>query len=227
MFRVLVFLVSCGFVAGTLFAQSCPPADGKNIDASQASVLHGTIRFHPGTRPWIGLILPKPACGASEIELAFDDEGSRAKQMDRCSVAVKGVISESTTIYYSADLNIFDPVITPDPGCKLLPSDPDYSKLTIPASIKSYTATMFIDIRGNKRLRGEVFSSGHRLEPWQPYVKWSLNGEEDLQLNCQDSFTLVSYRITRGHGELVDQTAWLNADDGAPASITIVCRRGM
>jgi hypothetical protein len=219
--RILLIFATLG--TGTLFAQSCPSSDAKDIDAPQASVLHGTIKFHPGTRPWLGLVLPKPACGASEIELAFKDGEFRAKQMDHCSVTVKGVISASPTIYYSTDLNIFDPVITPDPACKLLPPDPDYTKITIPDSIKAYKATVFTDIRGNKPLRGEVSSSGRRLEPWEPYVQYFLNREEDLGLNCRDGFKLISFTSATGNAELLDQTAWLYAKNGAPASLTIVC----
>jgi hypothetical protein len=227
MFRVLILLIFCS-VAGRLFAQSCPPSDGKDIDAPQPSVLHGTINFHPGTRPWLSLVLTKPACEASEIELAFSGDGwSRAKQMDHCSVTVKGVISESATAYYSADLNLFNPVITPEPGCKFLPPDPDYSKMTIPDSINSYSVTVFTDVRGNKPLRGEVSSSAHRLEPWQPYVQYFLNGEEDLNLSCRKGFRLASFKSSAGHAELFDSnTARLYADDGAPASLMIVCSRG-
>ncbi len=221
--RILITLAMLG--AGTLFAQSCPPSDAKDNDAPQASVMHGTIKFHPGTRPWLGLVLPKPACGASEIELAFKDGEFRAKQMDHCAVTVKGVIGASPTIYYSTDLNIFGPVITPDPGCHLLPPDPDYTRMTIPDSISSYKATVFAEILGNKPLRGEVSSSGRRLEPWEPYVQYFLNGEEDLGLNCHDGFKLISFRSAAGHAELLEQTAWLYAENGAPASLTIVCRR--
>jgi hypothetical protein len=225
MFRWSRLLILAALSSRILSAQYCPPSDGKSIDAPQPSVLHGTIKLHPGTRPWLGLVLAKPACGASEIELAFSDGVSHARQMDHCSVTVKGVISESPTIYYSADLNIFNPVITPDPGCKLFPPDPDYSKVTIPSSIKSYEVTVFRDIRGNKPVRGEVVSSsGRRLEPWQPYVQLSMNGEEDLTLNCPDGFELTSFKA-KGHGVLIDATAWLYAEKGAPASLTIVCRR--
>jgi hypothetical protein len=224
--RLCILLTLATLGGGSLFAQSCPPADGKDIDASQPSVLRGIIKFHPGTRSWLGLVLQKPTCGASEIELAFGDGRSRAKRMDHCMVTVKGVIGERVTAYYSADLNIFDPEITPDPGCKLLPSDPDYTKMIIPDSINSYTATVFIDIRGNKPLRGEIFSSGRRLEPWQPYVLYFLNAEKDLDMSCQKGFKLISFKSTTGLAERFDpNTARLSADEGAPASLTIVCRR--
>ncbi len=211
-----------------MFAQSCPPADGKNIDAPQPSVLHGTVKYHPGTRPWIGLALPKPACGAAEIELAFStsERWRHIKQMDHCSATVNGVITESPTVYYSADLNIFDGIITPNPGCMLIPPGPDYSKMTIPDSIKSYNVTIFTDIRGNKPLRGEVSVPGHRLEPWQIYVQSSLNGEKDLDLNCREGFKLISFKSTGGQSELFDpNTARLYANEGAPASLTITCNR--
>lgn len=225
--RIVVSLILAALTVRGVFAQSCPPADGKNPDAPQPSVLHGTVKYHPGTRPWLGLVLQKPACGASEIQLAFSGDGwSRAKQLDHCWVTVKGVISESLTAYYSADLNIFDAVITPDPNCKLLPPDPDYSKINIPNSITSYEVTVFTDIRANKPLRGEVSSSGQRLEPWQPYVQVFLNGEEDLNLNCRVGFKLVSFKSSGSQSELFDQnTARLDVNEDAPASLTIVCHR--
>lgn len=225
--RISTFLIlaTLGFCA--LFGQSCPPSDGKSIDATQPSVLHGTIKFHPGTRPWIGLVLPKPVCRATEIELAFGVDGwSRAKQMNHCTAVVKGVITESPTAYYSADLNIFNPAITPDAGCKLLPPEPDYSKMTIPKSIDSYEVTVFTDIRGDKPLRGEVSASGRGSEPWQAYVQKFLNGEEDLNLSCREEFHLVSFKSSSSQSELFDtNTARLYANYDAPASLTIVCRR--
>ena len=224
--RATMVLILAVLGSGPLFAQSCPSSDGKSIDASQPSVLHGTIKFHPGTRPWLGLVLPKPACGASEIELAFSDGGLHAKQMDHCSVTVKGVIGESATGYYSADLNIFDPVITPAPGCKLLPPDPDYTKMTISDSIKSYTATVFTDIGRNKPLSGKASSAGRRLEPWQTYVQSSLNSQKDLDLSCHKGFSLVSFKGAGSQSELLDTNiARLYANDDAPASLTIVCRK--
>jgi hypothetical protein len=226
--RICILLILATLGSCALFAQSCPSSDGKSFDAPQLSVLHGTIKYHPGTRPWLGLVLEKPVCGASEIELAFGrrDGWSRAKQMDHCSVTVKGVISESVTVYYSADLNIFNPVITADSDCRLLPADPDYEKMTIPDSVKSYEVTVFTDIRENKPLRGEVSASGQRLEPWRAYVEIFLNGEEDLNLSCRKGFRLISFKSTKGTSELFDpNTARLNAEDGSPGSLTIVCHR--
>lgn len=224
--RILTFLILTALGSGTLFAQSCPPSDGKNIDSAQSSVLHGTIKFHPGTGSWIGLVLAKPACGASEIELAFSDGGYRAKQMDHCSVTVRGIIGESVTGHYSADLNIFNPEITPDPGCKLAPPDPDYTKMTIRDSIRSYTATVFTDIRGNKPLSGKASSAGHVLEPWQAYVESSLNSQKDLDLSCHQGFKLVAFKSAGSQSELLDTNiARLYANDDVPASLTIVCRK--
>jgi len=223
---IIVLLALTMLGAGSLFAQSCPSSEN-TIDAPQPSVLRGTMKFHPGTRPWLGLVLEKPACGSSEIELAFSGDGwSHAKQMDHCSVTVKGVISESMTVYYSADLNIFNPVIKPDPNCGLLPAEPDYEKMTIPDSIKSYEVTVFTDIRGNKPLHGEVSAPGHRLEPWRAYVEVFLNGEEDLNLSCRKGFKLSSFRSSSRNTELFDTgTVRLPAGKGSPASLTIVCQR--
>jgi hypothetical protein len=224
--RFLLALALLG--PGTLFAQSCPPSDGKSMDAPQPSVLHGTIKYHPVTRPWMGLVLPQPVCGASEIELAFStsEMWRHTKQMNRCPVTIKGMITESPTAYYSADLNIFNGTITPDPNCKVLPTDPDYSKMSIPDSIKSYEVTVFIDIRGNRLLRGEVSASGQRLEPWQPYVQWFLNGEKDLDLSCRKGFKLVSFKSRGSRSELFDpNAARLDVNEDAPASLTIECRR--
>lgn len=146
--------------------------------------------------------------------------------MDRCSVTVKGIVGESPTGYYSADLYIFDPKISPEAGCKLLPPDPDYAKMSIPDSIKSYTATVFTDIRRNKPLSGKASSAGRRLDPWQTYVESSLNSEKDLDLSCHQGFKLVSFKSAGSQSELLDTNiARLYANDDAPASLTIVCSR--
>jgi hypothetical protein len=211
-----------------LQAQFCPSRDGKSPDAAAASVLHGTIVLHPGLRPWLGFVTASPVCGQNEIELALGkaDAWTQAKRMNHCGAAVKGVIGESATAYYSADLDIFDPQITPDASCQLLPAEPDETKQPISTKLRTYQATVFIDIRHNKPLRGEVSSNGYLLQPWRAYVSTSLNGEKDLDLSCRDGFKLVSFKGTGSHAELFNtKTARLDSNEQGPASLAIVCRR--
>jgi hypothetical protein len=214
-------------IATNALAQSCPSAGGQ--DAAQPSTLHGTIILHPGTRTWLGLRLDHPVCGTREIELAFSKDWEQAKRMQNCSVTAKGVISESPTVYYSTDLNLFDAAITADPGCRLLRADPDPGKVKIPDFISTYRATVFIDVPGNKPLRGEVTNTlgkGQPLTPWRAYVLVFLNGERDLNLSCRDGFKLVSARsFPRGKSTLLGGSAVLYSSELGPASLTIQCSR--
>ena len=215
-------------MARLLHAQSCPPADGKSPDAPAASVLHGTIMLHPGVRPWLGLFLEQPACGNNEIELAFaeHDSWTQATRLNHCGAMVKGLLSESLTAYYSADLNIFNPQITADSSCRLLPAGPDVSRRPAPTDLKTYRATVFVDTLHDKPLRGKVSTEGKPLQPWRAYVKTSLNAEKDLDLSCRDGFKLASFKGSGSQAELFDTyTARLDANDKAPASLTITCHR--
>jgi hypothetical protein len=210
-----------------VLAQSCPSTDGQ--DAAQPSTLHGTILLHPGTRAWLGLRLDHQVCGTREVELAFSKDWQQAKRMQNCGVTVKGLISESPTVYYSTDLNLFDPVVTPDPGCHLLPADPDFEKVKIPNAVSKYQATVFIDVRENKPLRGEVINTSGKdqpLTPWRAYVLVFLNGEKDLNLSCREGFRLVSAQsLPRGKSARLDGSAVLYSSELGPASLTIQCSR--
>ncbi len=119
--------------------QSCPPEDGKNLDTPAQSSLHGTIRLHNGTRSWISIAPDHETCGEKEIELAFGEfeDWVRAKSLVGCAITARGTISDSVTDYYSSELNIFNPVITPDPTCKPRTIEPNPYKLDLPAALKS------------------------------------------------------------------------------------------
>ncbi len=225
----LVFAV----LPGRLSGESCPPTDGSNPAAPAASVLHGAIRYHAGTRPWLGLVSDHPVCGAVEIELAFghSDDSLRVKRMRGCTAIVRGIISEGLTAYYATDLNIFDGKITPDTSCHFLPADPDDAAAKIPVSITSYRVTVFIDVKADKPLRGEAAKAGSGsvpLSPWRAYAEISLNGEKDLDLACRDGFRIVSFSSEpRDDSEPSPLPGFirLNSSDLGPASLTIECLR--
>ncbi|MGB9144656.1 MAG: hypothetical protein WCC14_02440 [Acidobacteriaceae bacterium] len=225
-----LWLLAILSVAGGGRAQSCPPTDGSGFDAAQPSVLHGTIQFHDGVRPWLGLALDRPACGAKEIEIVFTDEGWReAKRMRGCTATVRGKISESPTIYYATDLNVSNPSIVADGGCHLLPPDPDYASFRISDDVRSYRLTVFIDVKGDKPLRAEVMrTDGIRqsLTPWQPYADMFLNGEEDLSLGCANGFGLLSWKSSDPkYVQQLDSNIALTSSSLGPAWLTIECRR--
>jgi len=141
-----MFLAGCVAVQ----AQVCPTDHG---DATKASTLHGKIVYHDELRQWIGLNLDHPACNQSDIQLVFIKEDGflhwkedgflhwrEAKTLSGCKATVEGVIGESLTGYYSADLNIADPKIKVDPGCKPKPLEPDLWEGKVPKSITIYKA---------------------------------------------------------------------------------------
>jgi len=178
--------------------QSCPSADGKNPNAAASSTLSGTVRLHEGTRPWIGIALGEPACGVREIELAFGtrEDWIRTKSLQGCKVTATGIISESVTVYYSAELNLFNPGVVPDHSCKPAPVEADAISHTLPAGLSSYRATVSIDVGHNLPLKGKVWTVDGKvlLSPsWQAYAQPSLNGEKDLDLQCHEGFTLQSF----------------------------------
>lgn len=217
-----------GVATGGLFAQSCPAGD--NIAAPESSLLRGTLRYHDVTRPWLGLAMQQPACGAQEIELVFSGDGWRAaKRMRGCGVTVEGRILESPTTYYATDLNLMDAAITPDPGCRLLPADPDYEALRIPEGVGSYRLTVFIDVRANKPLRGGVVGTGGTtgsLRPWRAYATLMLNGEEDLTVGCRDGYDLVSWKSSHPNlAQRMESQVLLSSSQLGPAWVMVQCRR--
>lgn len=226
-------LIGAAIMTGAVAAQSCPPADGSNLDAKAPSVLHGTLRYHGGIRPWLGVVPDHPVCGAKEIELAFGNDGwCSAQRLSGCAVTVEGVISESPTAYYSADLNIFNPKVIPAPGCHLLPEEPDYLAMKIPPSVQAYRLTVFIDVAANKPLRGSVVDvgrPGQHLAPWRAYAEVALNGEEDMDLGCRDGFRMTSFSSVppdaSAPAPLFNGWARIYSSERGASSLTIECRR--
>ncbi len=215
-------------------AQSCPPADGSRLDASAPSTLHGTVRYHDGTRPWLGFIPDQHVCGASEIELAFGSSSGwrTTKRLRGCPATVYGTISNSPSAYYSTDLNFFNPKITPDAGCHLLPADPDYATVKIPDWVNDYQLTVFTDVQADKPLKGQAVSGGvvkRPLNPWEAYAQVSLNGEKDLDVGCRSGFLMVSYSSVPPDASepapFFKGWARIYSSDLGPASLTIKCRR--
>lgn len=215
-----------------LSGQVCPSADGKNPDAASSSTLSGTVRIHEGTRPWIGLALAEPACGIKEIELAFGkrEDWIRAKSLQGCHVTATGILSESMTAYNSAELNLFNPVIAPDPSCKPAPVEPDAITRTLPAGLSSYRATVSMDVGNDLPLTGKVWTMGGKilLSPsWQAYVQPSLNGEKDLDLHCHEGFTLQSFSSDPPDASEIftPGVVRLRSSELGPSWLTIICKK--
>lgn len=230
-FCLLLSLFSLLLLVSTQ-GQSCPPEDGKNLDAPAPSSLHGTVRLHDGTRSWISIVPDRETCGENEIELAFGERQNweRAKSFVDCVISARGTIADSVTAYYSSELNIFNPVITPDPTCKPRPVEPNPYKLDLPADLKSYRATVYVDVKHNLPLRGKVWSADGKalITPsWRAYAQPSLNGEEDLDLSCHEGFTLQSFSSDPSNAsELFSPgVARLNSSEFGLSHLTIVCKR--
>jgi hypothetical protein len=212
--------------------QSCPSANGKNLDAVASSTLSGSVRIHDGTRPWIGLTLAKPTCGIKEIELAFGkrEDWIRTRSLQGCHVTATGIISESMTVYYSAELNLFDPVIVPDQSCKPTPVKNNSVDSALPEGLLSYRATVYIDVRHNLPLDGKVWTlSGAALisPSWQAYAQPSLNGEKDLDLQCHEGFTLQNFSSDPSNAAAIfaPGIVRLQRSELVPSRLTIVCKK--
>lgn len=230
---VFLGLVAMLFAAAAR-AQFCPTTNDGDIEGKVPSVRQGTLRYHNGTRPWLGLIPDHPACGAKEIELAFSTPASwqDAERMRDCRVKIDGKISESPTAYYSTDLNLFDAKITPERGCHPFPPNPDYAKIKIPDWISGYQVTVFINVQANKPLLGRAVSSdatARPLTPWQAYAQVSLNGEKDMDLGCRDGFRITSFSSmppdASAPAPLSKGWARIYSSQLGAASLTIECRR--
>ena len=227
-----VYLAISFLMLLTASGQSCPAADGKNPDAAASSTLDGTVRIHDGTRPWIGLALAKPACGIKEIELAFGkrEDWIRTKSLQGCHVTATGIISESMTVYYSAELNLFNPVIVPDPSCKPKPVKSNSIDSALPEGLLSYRATVYIDVSHNLPLDGKVWTlSGAALisPSWQAYAQPSLNGEKDLDLQCHEGFTLQNFSSDPSNAAAIfaPGIVRLQSSELGPSRLSIVCKK--
>src|SRR5580698_7502664 len=108
--RILFVLAAIALAGLSTSAQTCPSHSGLD-GAPQASVLHGTLRYHNDLREWLGLKPDRPVCGEVEIQFIFSGSGAWrvAESLRGCSVTATGRIFESPTTYYSADLAVQDP----------------------------------------------------------------------------------------------------------------------
>lgn len=212
-------------------AQLCPPGDGRTVDAPKPATLHGRLVFHDNTRGWLGLKLEHPVCGQREIEIAFSSQhGWRyARSLAGCEVSAEGKLSESVTAYYSTSLNLFDPKLQPGADCH-----PDtalsYPDVVIPAKVSHYRVTVWIDVKDQKPLRGEIVDlQRHVALPgsWRYYAQVSMNGEEDLDLSCHDGFGLISFRSRPGSASslFTPGTARLHSGELGPSWLSIECKR--
>jgi hypothetical protein len=236
MTRALRFIFICCITSALNFflllpvsGQSCPSAGG---DAVALSTLSGSVRIHDGTRPWIGLALAKPTCGIKEIELAFGkrEDWTRTKSLQGCHVTATGIISESMTVYYSAVLNLFDPVVVPDQSCKSKPVKSNSIDSALPEGLLSYRATVYIDVSHNLPLDGKAWTlSGAALisPSWQAYAQPSLNGEKDLDLQCHEGFALQSFSSDPPNAAAIfaPGVVRLSSSELGPSRLTIVCKK--
>jgi hypothetical protein len=173
-------------------AQFCP--DEKTGAASSISELRGTVRYHDDLRKWLSLDLERSACGLKQSQLVFSNHelARRAKSLDGCKATATGMLYFGETGYYSSTLAISVESLEPDKSCQPAPMEPDPALTRIPLDLRSYYASITVDYRGNGHLTVDVWrdaTSVVRLEPWQAYVSYSLNGGADvLYFGCREGF---------------------------------------
>jgi hypothetical protein len=194
----VVALAFCCLAAPSARAQSCPVSDSSGPgEAPQSSVLHGTVVAHYELREWLGLRLDHPACGETEIQLAFSDSKRyrAAETLRNCTVTATGTVYIGPTGYYSKNMAISDPALKPDLSCHRLPILPDPESVPIPPEIREFHASITVDYRGKGHaevLIWEGKSKDKSLTPWRAYIHYMLNGGGDgLLFGCQKDFRIA------------------------------------
>ena len=194
----LVFIVTISFIALGLSAQSCPdPATPE--DAPHPSTLHGTLRYHDELRQWLELKLDHPACGEDQVQLVFKDtaEWRRAKSFDSCRATITGELYEGVTGYYSANIAMMDPSISPDPDCRKAQVEPDPASAPRKKGLSQYDVEIKVDYRGRGHIAVTVWENRIRrirLSPWQRYANYWLTGGRDvLWVGCEKPFALSRF----------------------------------
>jgi hypothetical protein len=233
--RAILGFAAILYLASTVSAQSCPDAD--TGVAANSSVLRGTLTYHDELRKWLGLRLDHPECGEKEVELilAKPDEQRRAKALRGCSVTATGELYYGETGYYSAKLAIAIESLKPDASCRPRPLEPDPAKVSVPADLRSYRASITVDYRGKGRVTVEVWTDETRrvsLKPWQAYVEYLLNGAADVMyFGCGEGFEWrgvnqipKSSRGVRNESDSNRASALLN-DSVSPNVVTFTCER--
>jgi len=224
------------FSASEAFAQTCPKQDSRGPhDATEPSVLHGTLVYHDELRTWLGLKLDRPACGETEIELLFDtsDAWRKADSLRNCGVTATGKLYLGDTAYYSVPMAIADPQLSPDDWCRPSPVEPDPSKAPVPPQLHTYYVSITIDTRGKGHTAARVSldpDARESLAPWQAYTHFSINGGGDLLwFGCREGFSAAN---AVEHPQSPAKLERLNSDLGVGLSedtvntITFTCQRG-
>lgn len=177
-------------------AQDCPHRDAAGPDISSASrTLQGKVVFHNDMRQWLSLQLDSPVCGERVVELVASDSGKPhhvALEVFRgCSVKVVGSLGLPSTGYYSAELYQNVDKIEPLDGCSQQPQFPNYSKMKLRRSIRSYRVSMRFNYGlFDDPVHAKVVSGTQVLSPWQAYAHYDLTGGFAFYGYCADGFTM-------------------------------------
>jgi hypothetical protein len=194
--RPLAILLLSLFPFLAASAQNCPVRDKRGPgEASAPSTLQGILVVHDDLRQWLGLRLEQPACGEAEIQLVFSDAKAlrNAESFRGCSVSATGKLFDVPTGYYSAEIAVSDPSLQPDSSCHPLPVGPDPNAAPIPASLRSFRASITVDYRGKGHIEVRVWQSANKevLQPWQSFVYYFLTGGRDvLWFGCHEGFSI-------------------------------------
>jgi hypothetical protein len=183
-------------------SQDCPRRDpnGPDIDSS-VRTLTGKVAFHDNLRQWLSLEVKDAVCGERIVQLIADD-----KQIDThghlevlrgCTVTVTGRLGLPGTVYYSAEIYQQVESLKPADDCRKQPELPEYSKMKPRRDVSGYRVKLWFDYYGPQGpLHGSVTSGDKQLNPWQAYVSYFFNGEEDLTAGCAEGFFLRHWRAT-------------------------------
>lgn len=223
---LLLLLVALDAAAG----QSCPAENGPNAgDAPEPSTLHGKLVFHNDLRGWLGLKLDNPACGDSEIQLAFNEANERrAMSLRGCKVTAAGKIFETATGYWSARLAITDAHLLADQSCKPHPLLPDYSKAT-PRELKSYYAEITVDYK-HQPVQVAVWADRtkqKKVAPSHAYIHASFSGAPDvLWIRCAEGF-VASSATQNPPGELTNEGTMVGPElrMDRVTTVKVTCKR--
>ena len=93
-----------------------------------------------------------------------------------------------------------DATLQPDSSCQAHEPETDPATVKIPASLKTYHASITIDYRGKGHVDFAVWEGrGNKkvlLKPWQAYLVYELTSPADVvRFNCRDGFQIKD--ITR------------------------------
>jgi hypothetical protein len=203
-FAVLTILLIA--ISGAALAQPCPvkrqpKRTGSGYDSGLApsapQTISGTIIYHENLRNWLSLRPEAPVCGQPEFELwisgvSFDVQNIR-KRIERsrgCKTTVTGRLSFETNKQYATAIVLEVGKLAPDPSCTLKPELPDNAQLKPKTSIRKYEVQMTVSLIGNGSVHVVARSQNQRLQPWQAYMTYSLDGEHIFSATCGYGFVV-------------------------------------